>query len=1020
MSWPTLTTVNDRQSARNIAHTIRGEVKRLRAKVRAALVALRARRKEARAEFRARETEARAELKRRIAELRAERKAQSAEHRQALRETLAAIDAEINANKAELSDVLPEARSYLRALMVRGENLKSAAAIARGRKGGRKTSETLSQIRDMIADEMGVDRFAGGVSAKARDYIAKWLRNPKRKGASKAESYNQFDPHSPYWSPLEQFQHWAEEENHWRDLLAEWAEEESDYEIKHAETSWKRLDAAIRKAEQLLEDAAYCTDPEAYQALEDAITEAPSIDSYDGKRAESLAEKVEELSEELTEECAGRDTDLPFDWDDPKAGRLRAGSIRRMRSRLRKGARKTLGKSKETPAASKPRRVSSATATKPFSAPRQRATTPFKRKLRKGERKKPEPKPKAPKAARQAGRADHAERQQARVERLSARAEKKAAAAEAKRAQASAIGQRFEFGQPIILGHHSTKRALRDREKMDNATRAAVREQEEAQALARRAAAAERNTAISSDDPDAAAKLAERIDAEEAVLELTKIVRKIVARTKTAEARAAELAGLGLPTNHDLIRFAMADPITGRFPDKLSSFIATNRNANLRRMRERLKGLGELAKVPELPPETIGGTTIREADNRIRLEFDSKPSPETIKALKAGGFVWSRSESAWQRKLTPSNRDTVIQRARAIAQAAAPGPFRVSSATAKGRKRASRAVRGKLRKGKRLTAKLVLERLPPNFKEAKAPKAPKASKASKAPKAARAPRAPKTPQAQEARVMRAYDELKAETGLRNVRVASLAARSNLKPAALHAVLNRLHARDKVNPAYGEPTAVDAAERAAAWDLGGERFMLVEIDPDGFDAIGLREREEARHLVPDQQTIIDAHNRLDRQGYNMTLLFDLRRETRLSRGRFNAAIQQLRKDRRAYLESSQGQAVKLTDAQRAAGIQEDGRNLVYFSLNDGFPAIRPTPKREPKRTTVDDYPIGSAVTLKSGSFWPDGFGGQTMYVVGSEPTRGGYQGGNLRLARRPNDDAAVKVNLYRVTGSGWDT
>lgn len=211
--------------------------------------------------------------------------------------------------------------------------------------------------------------------------------------------------------------------------------------------------------------------------------------------------------------------------------------------------------------------------------------------------------------------------------------------------------------------------------------------------------------------------------------------------------------------------------------------------------------------------------------------------------------------------------------------------------------------------------------------------------ARKAPKAARAPRAPKTPKAQEARVLRAYDELKAETGLRNVRVASLAARSNLKPAALHAVLTRLHKRDMVNPAYGEPNAVDAAERAAAWELGGERFMLVEIDRDGFDAMGLREREEAKHLIPDQQTIIDAHNRLDRQGYNVTLLFDLRRETRLSRGRFNAAIQALRKDRRAYLESSQGQAVKLTDAQRAAGIQEDGRNLVYFSLNDGWPAIK---------------------------------------------------------------------------------
>lgn len=86
-----------------------------------------------------------------------------------------------------------------------------------------------------------------------------------------------------------------------------------------------------------------------------------------------------------------------------------------------------------------------------------------------------------------------------------------------------------------------------------------------------------------------------------------------------------------------------------------------------------------------------------------------------------------------------------------------------------------------------------------------------------------------------------------------------------------------------------------------------------------------------YLLDDERVILATHQRLDTSGDNMSLLFDLRKETGIRRARFDAAIQSLRKTGRAYLESSQGQAVKLTPAQRAAGIKDDGRQLVYFSL-----------------------------------------------------------------------------------------
>jgi hypothetical protein len=228
------------------------------------------------------------------------------------------------------------------------------------------------------------------------------------------------------------------------------------------------------------------------------------------------------------------------------------------------------------------------------------------------------------------------------------------------------------------------------------------------------------------------------------------------------------------------------------------------------------------------------------------------------------------------------------------------------------------------------------------------PKAPRAPKAPKPPKAARAPKEPKAPKADPAfaklspidRLLIAYRELRNETGLRNVRVYALAKRARMTPRQAHSVLATLSRRGLVNPAFGEPTAVSAEERAAAWELGGQRFMLVEIDepaPPAAEPVRAPKPPKPRrggsggYLLDDERVILATHQRLDTSGNNMSLLFDLRKETGIRRARFDAAIQSLRKTGRAYLESSQGQAVKLTPAQRAAGIKEDGRQLVYFSL-----------------------------------------------------------------------------------------
>lgn len=70
-------------------------------------------------------------------------------------------------------------------------------------------------------------------------------------------------------------------------------------------------------------------------------------------------------------------------------------------------------------------------------------------------------------------RADRADRLDDRYDRLTAKAQRSGAEAQSRHAAADAIGERFAGGQPILVGHHSERRARRDHERMDQNDRAA-------------------------------------------------------------------------------------------------------------------------------------------------------------------------------------------------------------------------------------------------------------------------------------------------------------------------------------------------------------------------------------------------------------------------------------------------------------------------------------------------------------------------------------------------------------------
>jgi ParB/RepB/Spo0J family partition protein len=109
--------------------------------------------------------------------------------------------------------------------------------------------------------------------------------------------------------------------------------------------------------------------------------------------------------------------------------------------------------------------------------------------------------------------ADREERAEDRADRFSDRAGRAVASADARRATADQISKRFEFGQPILVGHHSEGRARRDAARIDTNMRKSFEERDRAGYWVNRAGAAE-NYAKHRKDPYRTLRRLERLRAE--------------------------------------------------------------------------------------------------------------------------------------------------------------------------------------------------------------------------------------------------------------------------------------------------------------------------------------------------------------------------------------------------------------------------------------------------------------------------------------------------------------------------
>ena len=252
------------------------------------------------------------------------------------------------------------------------------------------------------------------------------------------------------------------------------------------------------------------------------------------------------------------------------------------------------------------------------------------------------------------GRDDYEQRKQDRIDRYKARAEQ----ADVNSAAAYQRSHDITYpmnGQPILIGHHSEKGHRAALKRADNAMRRSSEEASKAKHYSEKALAAERNRAISSDNPDALSLLRSKLANEESNRQRMKDINAAWRRAGKPTADNAEgwrkVADdpKVMMSDNDLHATRMKIARCHWEPSPFPKWEISNLGANIRRIKERIKTL-EATAGDETTEETIGDVRIVDnvEENRLQLFFPGKPDEETRRKLKSLGFRWCRSEGCWQ------------------------------------------------------------------------------------------------------------------------------------------------------------------------------------------------------------------------------------------------------------------------------------------------------------------------------------------------------------------------------------
>ena len=164
---------------------------------------------------------------------------------------------------------------------------------------------------------------------------------------------------------------------------------------------------------------------------------------------------------------------------------------------------------------------------------------------------------------------------------------------------------------------------------------------------------------IRSDDPQAIEKLKAKLKGLERDQAMMKAANAAI-RLKDRAKGDARLAELGLSPEH------IADLREPDFAGRIGypSYLLSNNNANIRRIKERIQELEKQRQEGAVKGWKFdGGEVVVNRDmGRLQILFDEIPDADMRSALKSHGFRWAPSQGAWQRQLT----DNAIRSAKQI------------------------------------------------------------------------------------------------------------------------------------------------------------------------------------------------------------------------------------------------------------------------------------------------------------------------------------------------------------------
>ena len=242
---------------------------------------------------------------------------------------------------------------------------------------------------------------------------------------------------------------------------------------------------------------------------------------------------------------------------------------------------------------------------------------------------------------------NYEEKKQARIDRLKQAADRAEQRANSEFNSAHKMAEAIPFGQPILVGHHSEQRDRNYRNRIDKKFEKAISEQERASELRAKAEAAENNTAISSDDPEAITKLEKKLES----LQKSQEVMKAVNRYYKQHGTCVGCDEIDEDTARELdIEAKKEYNFSGKpFP----SWALSNNLNTIHTVKERIEQLKRRDELDFEPIEFDGGVVVANKEiNRIQIFFDDIPDEDVRAEMKSRGFKFSRyNDNAWQRQL---------------------------------------------------------------------------------------------------------------------------------------------------------------------------------------------------------------------------------------------------------------------------------------------------------------------------------------------------------------------------------